>query len=137
MPGTLRSSVYLPAPVVFSAASTIAVGLPMMEKAVAGRWSLVVVIALLSACHCGAFRCNRISYRLIHLVVAGATTQIAAQRGSNVCFGRIGILRHQRFHRHDEAWSTVSALRTAPVAIRLLNCSQCAVFADTFNRCED
>src|SRR5580700_11816666 len=32
MPGTLRSSVYLPAPVVFSAASTIAVGLPMMEN---------------------------------------------------------------------------------------------------------
>src|SRR6266567_1446242 len=32
MPGTLRSSVYLPAPVVFSAASIIAVGLPIMEK---------------------------------------------------------------------------------------------------------
>src|SRR5579863_1457956 len=32
MPGTLKSSVYLPAPVVFSAASTIAVALPMMEK---------------------------------------------------------------------------------------------------------
>src|SRR5215471_17128903 len=32
IPETRRSSVYLPAPVVFSAASTIAVGLPMMEK---------------------------------------------------------------------------------------------------------
>ena len=41
MPGTLRSSVYLPAPVVFSAASTMAVGLPIMEKSVVSRWSLV------------------------------------------------------------------------------------------------
>src|SRR5712675_1107304 len=32
MPGRLRSSVYLPAPVVLPAASIIAVGLPMMEK---------------------------------------------------------------------------------------------------------
>src|SRR5882762_4996939 len=32
MPGTERSSVYLPAPVVLPAASTMAMGLPMMEK---------------------------------------------------------------------------------------------------------
>src|SRR5215831_12529456 len=42
MPGRLRSSVYRPEPVVFSAASTMAVGLPMMERLVVGRWSLVV-----------------------------------------------------------------------------------------------
>src|SRR5580692_9928783 len=42
MPGRLRSSVYLPAPVVFSAASTMAVRLPMIEKSVAGRSSFVV-----------------------------------------------------------------------------------------------
>src|SRR5215469_9643045 len=40
MPGALRSSVYLPAPVVFSAASTIAVGLPIMEK----LWLMYLVI---------------------------------------------------------------------------------------------
>src|SRR6266571_3687798 len=32
MPGSVRSSVYLPAPVVLPAASTMAMGLPMMEK---------------------------------------------------------------------------------------------------------
>src|SRR5215469_4849879 len=32
MPGTLRSSVYFPAPVVFPAASTIAMRLPIMEN---------------------------------------------------------------------------------------------------------
>src|SRR5579864_3852281 len=32
MPGKLRSLVYLPAPVVFSAASTMAMGFPMMEN---------------------------------------------------------------------------------------------------------
>src|SRR5947207_4799007 len=38
MPATERSSVYLPAPVVLPAASIIAIGLPMMEKSVIGRW---------------------------------------------------------------------------------------------------
>src|SRR5579864_671286 len=34
MPGSERSSVYLPAPVVLAAASIIGIGLPMMEKSV-------------------------------------------------------------------------------------------------------
>src|SRR5882672_6270050 len=38
MPGTLRSSVYLPAPVVLPAASTIAIGFPIIEKSVIGLW---------------------------------------------------------------------------------------------------
>src|SRR5437660_10193487 len=46
MPGTLRSSVYLPTPVGFAAASTIAVGLPMMEKSVVGGWWLVVGVTV-------------------------------------------------------------------------------------------
>src|SRR5438132_3040726 len=36
MPGSDRSSVYLPAPVVLPAASTMAMGLPIMEKLVIG-----------------------------------------------------------------------------------------------------
>jgi 4-hydroxybenzoyl-CoA reductase subunit alpha len=44
MPGSVRSSVYFPAPVVFSAASIIATDLPIVEKFVVGRRSLVVGI---------------------------------------------------------------------------------------------
>src|SRR6266851_6115290 len=100
MPGTLRSSVYLPPPVVFSAASIMAVGLPMMEKSVivipsearnllsAGRlWSL--------GCDSLLLRRNRRLYRRIHLAVARTAAQVAAQSGANLVFGRIGILRQQ------------------------------------------
>src|SRR6266550_7542170 len=42
MPGMARSSVYLPAPVVLPAASTMAMGFPIIEKSVIRCWSLVV-----------------------------------------------------------------------------------------------
>src|SRR5207302_8240148 len=88
MPGTLRSSVYLPPPVVFSAASIMAVGLPIMEKSVivipsearnlssAGGMSSLDGNPLL-------LRRNRRLYRRIHLAVARTAAQIAAQGGTN------------------------------------------------------
>src|ERR1700739_4916454 len=110
IPGTLRSSVYLPAPVVFSAASTIAVALPMMEKSplillLPGFTSRKFVIPsearnLLFACSGTSFRCQTLPFsgdcrldRLIHLAVSGAAAQIAAQRSPNFGFRGIGIFR--------------------------------------------
>src|SRR6266852_3110855 len=134
MPGTLRSSVYLPPPVVFSAASIMAVGLPIMEKSVivipnearnlssAGGMSSLDGNPLL-------LRRNRRLYRRIHLAVARTAAQIAAQRRSNVSFRRIGVLRQQRLHGHDEARSAEAALCAAPVAVGLLNRCQTAMLA--------
>src|ERR1700693_4058748 len=50
IPGMLRSSGYLPAPAVFSAASTIAVGLPMMEKSVMALVAQRNIAKLLCRC---------------------------------------------------------------------------------------
>src|SRR5450631_2540757 len=77
MPGTLRSSVYLPAPVVFPAASIMAVGLPIMEKP---------FISLFIDGYRRALGCNRRPDGFIHLAVAGAAAQVAAQCGTNVGF---------------------------------------------------
>src|SRR5258708_37401334 len=108
MPGTLRSSVYLPPPVVFSAASIMAVGLPMLEK------SVIVIPSeagnLLSAASMSSLdgnplllRHNRRLYRRIHLAVARAAAQIATQGATNVSFRRIGVLRQHTLHGHDES----------------------------------
>src|SRR5260370_19730319 len=134
MPGKLRRSVYLPPPVVFSAASIMSVGLPIMEKSViiipsearnlssAGRfWSL--------GCDSSLLRRNRRLYRRIHLAVARTATQIAAHRRSNISLRRIGILRQQRLHGHDESRRAKTALRAAPIAISFLDRRQTAMLA--------
>src|ERR1700720_2758809 len=76
IPGTLRSSVYLPAPVVFPAASTMAVALPMTEKS-------FIPYSLLGTRYWCPLRRDRRLDRFIHLVVPGAAAQIAAQRSAN------------------------------------------------------
>src|SRR5271169_3919523 len=68
MPGTLRSSVYLPAPEVFSAASIMAVGLPMMEKP---------FLLLLMNNHRRTFGFNRRPDRIVHLAIPSAAAQVA------------------------------------------------------------
>src|SRR3954464_2431099 len=45
MPGSDRSSVYLPAPVVLPAASTMAMGLPITENSVMGAHVVTVAMA--------------------------------------------------------------------------------------------
>src|SRR5258708_5270328 len=138
MPGTIRWSVYWPPPVVFSAASFMAVGLPMIEK------SVIVIPSeagnLLSVASRSSFdgtplllRHNRRLYRRIHLAVARAAAQIATQGATNVSFRRIGVLRQQRLHGHDESRSAEAALRAAPIAICLLDRGQTAMLAHTFD----
>src|SRR5437879_2514407 len=78
IPATLRSSVYLPAPVVFPAASIIAVDLPIMEK------SLIAVVVSRD-CPLG---CNRRAYGLVHLAIAGTATKIAAEGGADISLRR-------------------------------------------------
>ena len=80
------------------------------------------------------FRLNRRPDGLIHLVVASTPAQIAAQRRTDVSLRRIGILRQQRLHRHDETRRAVPALRSAPIAICLLNRRQTPMLADALNR---
>src|SRR5581483_6476779 len=83
MPGTARSSVYFPAPVVFSAASTMAVRLPITEKPLAAGSFVVgrLSFAMLFHCrHSSSLGLNSRLDRLVHLVVAGTAAQIAAQR---------------------------------------------------------
>src|SRR3954469_9387556 len=123
MPGTLRSSVYLPAPVVFSAASTMAVGLPIIENSA----FIVRQYEAFSLC------LDRRTYRGVHLVVAGATAQIAAQSTAHFCFRRIWVLRQERLDGHDEPRRAVAALCTAPVPISFLNRCQASVLSHTFD----
>src|SRR5271165_4729863 len=51
IPGRLRSSVYLPAPLVLPAASTIAIDLPITEKSLITVWLPRVLACLLCARH--------------------------------------------------------------------------------------
>src|SRR5512141_665255 len=76
MPGTLRSSVYLPWPVVFSAASTKATGLPIVQNSDISRRSSLLL----------GF--NRRLDRLEHLHVAGTAAQVSAQRRAYIVFRR-------------------------------------------------
>src|SRR5450631_3429911 len=157
MPGRERSSVYLPEPVVFPAASTIAMDLPMMEKSlVAGRWSLgmisqfpvlipsivipseardlhLPVSTALRFRHSLLLRFNRRLDRRVHLRVAGAAAEIAAQRAADLFVRGIRIHREQMLYRDHEARCAVSALRAAPISISLLNRSQAAVLTDAFD----
>src|SRR4029077_11076780 len=145
IPGTLRSSVYLPAPVVLPAASTMAMGLPMMEKSVIahnsgghqqpGLSSRAKSRDLLLSCfrHSLLLGLNRGLDRVIHLAITGAAAQIPAERAADIFLGRPRILRQQMRYRHDETGSAESALRAAPVAISLLDRRQAAVLANTFN----
>src|SRR5215467_1364046 len=121
MPGSERSSVYLPAPVVFPAASTIGMGLPMMENLV------------MDCRRCLLLRLNRCFDRLVHLAVASAAAEITAQRFANFIVGWIEIGRQQMFDRHHESRSAEAALCAAPIAIGLLNCGQRAVLGDAFD----
>src|SRR5437868_2792648 len=147
MPGMVRSSVYLPAPVVLPAASTMAMGFPIIEKAslVIGRSSLAksrpscrkrvqdYKITLFNSCHSLLFGINRGFDGLIHLAIARATAKIAAKRAANLGSGRIRISRQYVFHCHDETRSTETTLRASPVAIGFLDGGQTAVFAHTFD----
>src|ERR1700680_725478 len=143
MPGTLRSSVYLPPPLVLSAASTLAVGWPMMEKSLILLLSLRLLLSFRAKrgiCfsvgsssslgrHPLLLRRNRRFNRAIHLAVSRTAAQIAAQSGANLGFRRIRILGQERLHRHHESRSAKAALRSAPVTVGLLNRRQTAVLA--------
>src|SRR6185437_15539931 len=131
MRGTERSSVYLPAPVVFSAASTMAVRLPMIEKpVVVGRLSF----AILFGRHSLLLGLNRRLDGLVHLVVAGTAAQVPAQRLLDLRLGWVRVVGQQVFHGHDEAGRAKAALGAAPVTIRLLNGCQAAMLAHPFDR---
>src|SRR5215472_15525806 len=107
MPGTLRSSVYLPTPVVFSAASIMAVGLPMMEKSIMDRCihlhrsaGILPAVRRASRPPIGPPRRRRYAFcryhgsnGFIHLVIASAAAEIAAQSRAHIVFGWIGIFR--------------------------------------------
>src|SRR5579872_1003215 len=178
MPGALRSSVYLPAPVVLPAASIMAIGLPMMEKSslVFGRSSWVKNSFLAgfgltrelkrrlclrnadpSTAHhrsasgdapvgmivsYGSLRGGR-SFLLcfdrgldglIHLAVAGAAAEIAAQSAANFIVGGIWIMSEEVANRHHETRRAVATLRSAPVAVSFLDGGEAAMLADAFDR---
>src|ERR1700687_6003764 len=103
MPGTLRSSVYLPAPVVFSAASIIAVGLPIIEKSLIVSFQakrglcFSVGCATLLRHQSLLFRGNRRPDGFIHLAIARTAAKIAAECGPDIRLRRIGVLCQQRF----------------------------------------
>src|SRR5581483_9326066 len=78
-------------------------------------------------------RLNGCLDRLIHLRVARAAAEIAAERVTNLFVGRIRIGGEQMFDCHHEPGSAVSALCAAPVAISLLNGGKAAVLADAFH----
>src|SRR5262249_43304672 len=120
-PGKVRSSVYLPAPVVLPAASTMGMGLPMTEKSVT------------CSGHSFLLRLNRRLDCLIHLRIAGAAAQIAAQGFADFCVSRIWLHRKQMFDRHHESGSAKSALRAAPVAVSFLDRGERAMFGDAFD----
>src|SRR5689334_624382 len=139
MPGSERSSAYLPEPVVFSAASIMATDLPMVEKV--GRWSLDIssqfpvvssrLIRQSSPCgaaltlHIGDLQATLLGVNcsfdgLVHLRVSGTAAEIARQRAADVFISGLRIFRKQMFHGHDEAGRAVSALCPAPVAVSFL-----------------
>ena len=119
---------YLPAPVVLPAASTIAIGLPITEK------SFIAHFASTSSCFSSfLLRIDRRANRLVHLRISGAAAEIAAERFANFVFGGLGIVGQQPAHGHHESRSAESALRAAEIAISLLQCRQPAVVGDAFD----
>src|ERR1022692_4177556 len=118
MPGRLRSSVYLPAPVVLPAASTMAIDFPITEKLFISNQQLAFstqlnrlfcrkkVTLLLCSDQLFAlarfFGLNHRSHRLVHLRIAGAAAKITAERLANLMLGWVGIVGHQRPYRHNE-----------------------------------
>src|ERR1700730_4617873 len=139
MPATLRSSVYLPAPVVFSAASIIAVGLPIMEKSLMLSFRAKRGIcfsvggATLLRHHSFLFRGNRRADGFIHLAIARAAAKIAAECGPDLRLGRVGVVCQHRFDGHHESRRTEAALRSSPVAIRLLDRGQGPMLAHSLD----
>src|SRR5215469_18959852 len=150
MPGSERSSVYFPAPVVLAAASTIGIERPMMEKLVIRRDGGATTN--LYWCD-GDFRVRHTTGRrsfhrrhslllgfnrsfdgLVHLRVSGTAAQIAAQGFADFVVGGAGIGRQQLLHRHHEAGGAETALCPSPVAVGFLDCCKCAVLGDAFNR---
>src|SRR5260221_7296154 len=129
IPGSDRSSVYLPWPVVLPAESTSATDLPMMEKS-----DILLFLMLTRLLIPGKFRCNRRFDCLIHLRISRASTEISAQRVADILFTRLGILIEQRFHRDHEARSAIAALCSAPIAIGLLDGGQRSVFRNALYR---
>src|SRR5262249_5456037 len=97
MPGRERSSVYLPAPVVLPAASTMGMGRPMTEKSV------------MRCRHPLLLRFNRRFDGLIHLRIARAAAKIAAQGLPDLVVGRAWIRRDQVFDGHHEPRSAEAA----------------------------
>src|ERR1700730_11284311 len=154
MPEPLRSSVYFPAPVVLPAASTMAIGLPRMEKSVICRWprsagipsaSLRAKLCRLAGgllAHLWGWRGHR-RYslllghhrglnRLVHLVVPSATAQIPAERAADFFFCWLGVHCQQMPYGHNETRRAKSTLCSSPVAISLLDSGQAAAFTHTF-----
>src|SRR5215471_9903622 len=72
--------------------------------------------------HPSLLRLNRRFDCLIHLSVTGATAEISAQRVADILFCWVGIPIEQCLHRNHKTGGTVTALRPAPIAIRLLDC---------------
>src|SRR5438552_9627146 len=147
MPGMVRSSVYLPAPVVLPAASTMAMGFPIIEKSslVIGRSSLAKAksscrkrvqdckITLLNGCHSLLFGLNCGFDGLIHLAIASAAAKITAESATNLCFCGMRITRQYVLHGHDETRRTETTLSASPVAVCFLDGGQTAVFAHSFD----
>src|SRR5579872_734996 len=128
MPGTERSSVYFPLPVVLPAESISATDLPITENS--------LMNFLLGFCMRVSSRLLRLNRSLdcqIHLVVAGTAAEITTQRPADFVVGRFRISLQQGSYRDHEARRTVSALRSAPLAVCFLNCSQSAMFGDAFD----
>src|ERR1019366_8782810 len=78
-------------------------------------------------------RFNRRLDRTVHLCVAGAAAEIAAQRAADVFLRGIRIHREEMLYRDHETRCAVSALRAAPISVSFLDGGQAAVLTDAFD----
>src|SRR5579875_637121 len=128
IPGSVRSSVYLPSPVTFARASFIGSGWPITR--ISGIFSClphsVLAGALLQAP-------GRAQHRLVNLRVPGAPAEIARQRLPDFCQGRRGISCEKGTGGQNEPWSAESTLRAAGFHEGLLDRVQLSVLGQALD----
>src|SRR5690348_949434 len=135
MPGTLRSSAYLPRPVTLARPSAIGRGLPMMLKPLLEGESDISAGGLgcrvaMRASRAALF--ERVLHGFVDLHVAGAAAKIAGERFANFVERGIRITIEQGFRGNHEARRAETALRAAHFGEALLDRIELARTAESF-----
>src|SRR5262245_22268753 len=124
MPGIVMSSTKLPWPVSSRASSLRGTEVPM---SVCVASSVIVIVR-------SSDRGGRLPDGLDDVDVAGAATEVALQRLSDLCLARVGPLLQQAHRGHHESGRAVAALERVLLVVRLLDRMELPVLGQPFDR---